>query len=203
MAVNNEVCPFRCVCSSTRCFSLLLVFAGQGSLIFGTGATTIANTGNNHDDDDGEGGGDDDSYEPNVSFKPIVTLSAVDVKTGEEDENILFCERAKLYRFDPTSSQMKERGVGELKILQHKTTNVCRVLMRREQVLKLCANHQITSQMELKQHQGSENVYVWSAMDYAEGEAKHETLCARFKSSEQAKKFLTQFNEAKKSTVHS
>jgi Ran-binding protein 1 len=181
---------------SCVCFSL--VFAGQGSLIFGTNAANIPTTTHtNEDDDGGEGGGDDDSYEPNVSFKPIVQLSAVEVKTGEEDENVLFCERGKLYRFDSEANQMKERGTGEIKILQHKTTNLCRILMRREQVLKLCANHQITSQMELKPHQGSENAYVWSAMDFADGEPKHETLCIRFKSSDTAKKFVKQFNEAK------
>jgi len=155
----------------------------------------------NNEDDDGEGGGEDDSYEPETSFKPIVQLSAVEVKTGEEDENVLFCERAKLYRFDSAANQMKERGVGEMKILQHKTTNLCRILMRREQVLKLCANHQITSQMELKPHQGSENAYVWSAMDFADGEAKHETLCIRFKSSDTAKKFVKQFNDAKQANT--
>ncbi|CAF0910997.1 unnamed protein product [Rotaria sordida] len=184
------------------------VFAGQGSLIFGTTTTPTptpkANT--NEDDEGGDGGGggggEDESYEPNVSFKPIVQLSAVEVKTGEEDENILFCERAKLYRFDAETNQMKERGVGEIKILQHKTTNLCRILMRREQVLKLCANHQITSQMELKQHQGSENAYVWSAMDFADGEAKHETLCVRFKASDTAKRFVKQFNEAKQATIN-
>ena len=169
-----------------------LVFAGQGSLVFGSHTTR-----KNNDDDDADGGGEDDSYEPNVSFKPIVQLSAVEVKTGEEDENILFCERAKLYRFDSATNQMKERGIGEMKILQHKTTNLCRILMRREQVLKLCANHQITSQMELKPHQGSENAYVWSAMDFADGEAKHETLCVRFKTNDIAKNFLKQFNKAK------
>jgi E3 SUMO-protein ligase RanBP2 len=183
------------------------VFAGQGSLIFGTTpVNTTTTTGNHHEDDDGEGGGgvggDDESYEPNVSFKPIVQLSAVEVKTGEEDENVLFCERGKLYRFDPEANQMKERGIGEMKILQHKTTNLCRILMRREQVLKLCANHQITSQMELKPHQGSENAYVWSAMDFAEGEAKHETLCIRFKSSDIAKRFLKQFNDAKQANAN-
>jgi hypothetical protein len=97
---------------------------------------------------------------------------------------------------------MKERGTGEMKILQHKTSKVCRILMRREQVLKLCANHQITSQMELKPHQGSENAYVWSAMDFAEGEAKHETLCIRFKSAEVAKRFVQQFNEAKQGNAN-
>ncbi len=182
------------------CFSL--VFAGQGSLIFGTNSANTTATGNNNEEDEPEGGGEDDSYEPNVSFKPIVQLSAVEVKTGEEDENVLFCERGKLYRFDPDTNQMKERGIGEMKILQHKTTNICRIVMRREQVLKLCANHQITSQMELKPHAGSENAYVWSAMDFAEGEAKHETLCIRFKSTETAKRFFKQFNDAKQANAN-
>jgi E3 SUMO-protein ligase RanBP2 len=92
---------------------------------------------------------------------------------------------------------MKERGLGEMKILQHKTTNLCRVLMRREQVFKICANHKITSQMELKPHQEISNTYIWSAMDYADGEAKHETLCIKFKTDEQAKKFVQIFNKAK------
>ncbi|CAF2430701.1 unnamed protein product [Rotaria sp. Silwood2] len=175
------------------------VFAGQGSLMFGTNTTVKTNT---NEDDEGDGDGEDESYEPNVSFKPIVQLSAVEVKTGEEDENILFCEHAKLYRFDGESNQMKERGIGEIKILQHKTKNLHRILMRREQVLKLCANHKITSQMKLRPHQGSENAYVWSAMDFADGEAKHETLCVRFKSSDIAKRFVKQFNEAKQANVN-
>ncbi|CAF5122306.1 unnamed protein product, partial [Rotaria sp. Silwood1] len=54
-----------------------------------------------------------------ISFKPIVYLPPVEIKTGEEDENILFCQRAKLYRYDSTINEMKERGIGEMKILQH------------------------------------------------------------------------------------
>jgi E3 SUMO-protein ligase RanBP2 len=98
---------------------------------------------------------------------------------------------------------MKERGIGEIKILQHKTTNLRRILMRREQVLKLCASHKITSQMELKPHQGSENAYIWSAIDFADGEAKHETLCIRFKLNDIAKRFFKQFNDAKTANANS
>ncbi len=176
-----------------------MVFAGQGLFRFNSGSTNTITTEDNNDADDS---GADDSYQPNYEFKPIVHLSPVQVKTGEEDENILFSERAKLYRFDASVNQMKERGVGDMKILQHKKTKLCRILMRREQVLKLCANHQITSQMELKPHQGSENAYVWSAMDFADGEAKHETLCIRFKSSDTAKKFVKVFNEAKQGNAN-
>ncbi|CAF1194160.1 unnamed protein product [Rotaria sordida] len=167
------------------------VFPGQGSLIFDTNSTNITKTEKNNDENE------DSSYEPHISFKPIVHLSPVEVRTGEEDENILFRERAKLYRFDSSTNEMKERGIGEMKILQHKTTNLCRILMRREQVFKVCANHRITSKMELKQHHGKENAYIWSAMDFSDGQSKHETLCVRFKTNDQAKRFFQQFDDAK------
>ena len=44
----------------------------------------------------------------------------------------IFNERAKLYRY--VDGQWKERGLGQMKILKHKTKNVHRVVMRREQV---------------------------------------------------------------------
>ncbi|CAF3310834.1 unnamed protein product [Rotaria socialis] len=160
------------------------VFPGQGFRLFGHDLT-------NNDEDEV------DSYEPTLSFKPIVHLSPVEVRTGEEDEHVLFCERAKLYRFDSSSNEMKERGIGEMKILQHKTTNQCRVLMRRDQVFKVCANHKIMPQMELKDHQSKENAYIWSALDYSDGQPKRETLCVRFKTVDQAKRFFQQFNDAK------
>lgn len=43
----------------------------------------------------------------------------VTVKTGEEDETPIFVNRAKLYKFDLTKKEWKERGVGDLKILKH------------------------------------------------------------------------------------
>ncbi len=51
--------------------------------------------------------------------------------------------RAKLYRFDKTEdpAEWKERGTGDMKILKHKDTKQCRVLMRRDKTLKVCANH--------------------------------------------------------------
>ena len=59
----------------------------------------------------------------------------VELKTGEEDEEPLYCHRAKLFRF--TDDQWKERGLGDVKILRHKQTNKCRIVMRREQVREI------------------------------------------------------------------
>jgi Ran-binding protein 1 len=49
--------------------------------------------------------------------------------------------KAKLYRFDKEGTQWKERGVGQVKLLEHKQTNKVRLLMRQSRTLKICANH--------------------------------------------------------------
>lgn len=140
---------------------------------------------------------DDVEEEPTITFERIVELAPVDVKTGEEDEEILFCQRAKLYRYDFSTRQYKERGTGPMKILQHRFTGFCRVLMRREQIWKICANHQINDDTTLNRHQEKDSAFIWSAVDFADGVAKDELLCIRFKTAELANEFFKKFNEAK------
>lgn len=47
---------------------------------------------------------------------------------------VLFAQRAKLYVFDRSGQQWKERGLGDLKLLQNLKTFQIRIVMRREQV---------------------------------------------------------------------
>lgn len=49
--------------------------------------------------------------------------------------------RAKLFRFDVTASEWKERGTGDVRLLKHKETKRVRLVMRRDKTLKVCANH--------------------------------------------------------------
>ena len=62
----------------------------------------------------------EDDYNPekesNTSFNPFVYLEPIATKTGEENEESLFCHRPKLYHFDPSTKQWKERGVGDIYI---------------------------------------------------------------------------------------
>ncbi len=51
------------------------------------------------------------------------------------------CRKAKLYRFDSDSGEWKERGVGQVKLLQHKENKKVRLLMRQDKTLKIRANH--------------------------------------------------------------
>jgi Ran-binding protein 1 len=64
-----------------------------------------------------------------------------DIKTFEEDEDVLFKMRSKLFRFDKPAGEWKERGTGEVKLLKHKDTQKIRLLMRRDKTHKICANH--------------------------------------------------------------
>ncbi len=131
-------------------------------------------------------------------FEPLVPLpDLVDVSTGEENERVLFSHRAKLYRYDKDLSLWKERGIGNLKILQHHETKRVRLVMRRDQVLKLCANHWIASNMKLEPMKGAEKAWIWSPFDFAEGQGKVEQLAVRFKLQETANAFKEVFEEAK------
>ena len=132
-------------------------------------------------------------------FEPIVPLpELVEVKTGEEDEEVLFKHRAKVYRYCGETKQWKERGVGDIKILKHKVSAVHRVLLRRDQVHKIAANHRITPEMELKPLASSETAWCWYAMDFSEGheaEGSLEHLAVRFKTADTAQEFKKVFEE--------
>ncbi|XP_061482737.1 E3 SUMO-protein ligase RanBP2-like isoform X8 [Rhineura floridana] len=163
-------------------------WANTGATVFG-GQT--ATKGDNEDDESDE----EVVHSDDIHFEPIVSLPEVEVKSGEEDEEIIFKERAKLYRWDREVNQWKERGVGEIKILFHTQKKLYRILMRRDKVFKVCANHMITKTMDLKPLNTSNNAMVWTATDYTDGEAKIEQLAVRFKSQELADSFKRKFEE--------
>ena len=125
----------------------------------------------------------------NLNFVPIVSLPEVeDFKSGEEDEELLFCHRAKLRRFH--NNEWKERGLGDIKILKHLHSKKVRLLMRREQILKICCNHYISPNTTLKPIKGTTNSYAWYAVnDISDGAPKNEMFAIRFKQLETANTF--------------
>uniref|UniRef100_A0A8C7C4Z8 E3 SUMO-protein ligase RanBP2 n=1 Tax=Oncorhynchus kisutch TaxID=8019 RepID=A0A8C7C4Z8_ONCKI len=163
-------------------------WANAGATLFGAAAPPKAEGGE-------ERSHEEDANNVEIHFDPIVTLPEVETKSGEEDEEILFKERTKLYRWERDLGQWKERGVGDIKILFHPDKRFYRVLMRREQVLKVCANHTICQSMELKPMNTSNQALVWTATDFAEGEGKVEQLAAKFKTAELAECFRKTFCE--------
>ena len=129
--------------------------------------------------------------EVDVDFKPLVSLpDTYQVSTGQESEEQSFCERAKLYRYDPNSKQWKERGIGNMTIMKNPESGKSRLVMRREQVLKLCCNHVILPTMQLNPMLAAGNAWRWfTPCDFSEEEPKAEQFAIRFKKKEQADSF--------------
>lgn len=126
---------------------------------------------------------------PTAEFKPVIPLpELVELKTGEENSEILFESKAKLLRFDNSgeTKEWKEKGTGIIKILKNDTI---RLLMRRDQVHKVCCNHQLLSQMEFKFMNGNPKALTWCAKDFSEGVLTPETLAIRFGTAEIASNF--------------
>ena len=159
-------------------------FAGAGAKLFASQSPGSEDHKEDHEDDN-----------DGPHFEPVIPLpDKIEVKTGEENEEVMFSHRAKLYRFVAEEKQWKDRGVGDIKLLRNNLTGKMRVLMRREQVLKLCANHQITTDMKLQPNAGSDRSWVWSTpADFSEEECRPERLAVRFKNEEIAKQFKEKF----------
>ncbi|KAL9712520.1 Ran GTPase binding protein Sbp1 [Leucoagaricus gongylophorus] len=129
----------------------------------------------------------------------IGILEKVEVRTYEEDEDVRFKKRAKLFRFDNKSTEWKERGTGDVKILQNRETGRCRVLMRREQTLKVATNFSISPDMKLQPNIGSDRSWVCKVhADYADESAPVSiTLAIRFANANDADQFKAVFEDAR------
>uniref|UniRef100_A0A915DCJ1 RanBP2-type domain-containing protein n=1 Tax=Ditylenchus dipsaci TaxID=166011 RepID=A0A915DCJ1_9BILA len=150
---------------------------------------------NKGDDSDNE----TEEFVPDAHFEPVVPLpELVETKTGEEDENVVFVGRCKLYRFDKETKEIKERGVGEIKLLNHKQTGRYRCIMRRDQVHKVCANFPIHPNFKITQKEHMPTAYTWACRDYSEETVNgtDEVLLARFKDAQIAKEFSDKVNQA-------
>jgi len=136
-------------------------------------------------------------------FEPVIKLTEhVETKTHEEDEDVLFKMRAKLFRFATETSEWKERGTGDVRLLAHKETKKVRLVMRRDKTFKVCANHAISSDMKLQPNIGSDRSWVWKvAADYSETPPTSETLAIRFANAENASQFKEAFESAQKTNA--
>ncbi|KAF6008605.1 Ran GTPase-binding protein yrb1 [Brettanomyces bruxellensis] len=139
--------------------------------------------------------GEDDG----IHFEPLVHLDKVEVKNNEEDEDVVFKIRAKMYRFAPETKEWKERGTGEVRFLKHKKIGKTRLIMRRDKTFKVCANHYLAPEYQLKANIGSEKSWVYTCTgDVSDGKPEVQTFAIRFGSKEKAQNFKEEFEKAQK-----
>ena len=123
----------------------------------------------------------------------------VEVTTGEEMKKWCTVSVQSCSGTTSRPNSGKERGVGDLKILKHRSKRksmseetrpynlsafygffLCqprfRIVLRREQVHKIACNHYLTKDMKLTPMRNSDNAVAWFAMDYAEEDAAEGTV---------------------------
>jgi Ran-binding protein 1 len=154
----------------------------------------------------GEGGVETgESEEPQAYFEPVVKLNEVEVVSGEEDEEVIFTMRAKLFDYRETlldkgtgKKSWCERGVGNVRFLKHKEAGKVRMLMRQEKTLKITINHLVESRAQLTPNMGSDRAWVWTCYDFSEGVVEPKTFALRFANAENAQAFKEAHENAKK-----
>lgn len=161
---------------------------------------------NEAEGDAGEGGARDEEEDVEAEctkeFKPVVKLEIVEDdserKTGEEDEDVMFEAKVKAYRF--TDGEWRERGLGPIKLLEHKDSKKIRVLMRRDKTLKICANFYVQQESKVSEHAASEKACVFTTVDCSDGDERPElyNMCIKFGSAEKREAFTAAFEDAQK-----
>ena len=154
-----------------------------------------------HDSDDDNGDYFNPEAEVAIAGDKVCELPKEIVKSGEEDEDLIFKIRAKLYRW--RSNEWKERGTGDVKILRHKTDKRIRMILRQDKTLKIVANFIISPNplCELKPHQGSEKMFFFVAYDCSDEEPAMEKYVIKLGNADNAKKFKEAFNDAKEFNI--
>jgi len=135
--------------------------------------------------------------EADVYFEPVCRLETVKTSNNEENEDAIFKMRCKVFRFDIKEKEWKERGVGDVRFMEHKETHKIRILMRQEKTLKVRLNHYVVPGLELNEMNGTDRAWMWNCpMDYSEEEPQPDIFAIRFANRENALKFKDAFEDA-------
>jgi len=100
-------------------------------------------------------------------------------------------------RYDPKTNEWKERGRGDMKLLQNRDTAMVRAVMHQDKTKKCVCNHFLHPAVTLQTHQGSDTTWVWRVADYAEGEKEMTNFALMLKSAADCKEFKTTYDECR------
>lgn len=83
-----------------------------------------------------------DAEAKSVLFPKVETPQST-TTTGEEEERTVFTNRARLFEFESSSREWKEKGIGMVKINENQVTGASRLLMRSDGVLRVLVNSRL------------------------------------------------------------
>ena len=120
-------------------------------------------------DSDNENNNDffDPEEELDIGGHKILNLQDVETKTVEDEEDLIYKGRGRLYRW---RGEWKERGTGDIKLLRNKESKKIRFILRQDKTFKTVANFFVSEDplCELKPHQDSDKMFIFSAYDCSE-----------------------------------
>jgi Ran-binding protein 1 len=126
-------------------------------------------------------------------------LPEVSINSGEEWEDVIFKERAKLFRW--RNGEWKERGKGWLKILRHKESWKIRLVLRQDQTKKPVCNFYVSEDpfcMLKPFNSDVQKMVVFSAYDCSElSDPRVEYFVLKFNSNIILEGFREAFEKAK------
>jgi Ran-binding protein 1 len=138
--------------------------------------------------------GHDSDNEKNDNFNPEeeikiesgtqALLPEVEVKTGEENEDLIFKIRARIFRL--REKEWKERGTGDLKLLRNNEEKKIRLILRQDKTLKVAANFLISEDplCLIESYQNSDKMFKFNAYDFSEEEPRFEAFVIKLGNAE-------------------
>lgn len=108
--------------------------------------------------------------------------------TGEEEEDVLFDKKGKLYLL--VDDEYKERGTGLLKVLKHKETGKIRLLMRRDVIHKVCLNINLTPKNPITFQPKNQKFITFQCVDFSEETPKPGVFLLRFANTDLNNEFM-------------
>lgn len=139
-----------------------------------------------------------------ANFEPLVQLSLQQVCSGEDDEDVLFKTRAKVFRFGCDvggDACWKERGKGDIKLLKNKENGKVRVLLRVDKTRKIRLNHFIHPYHELKPNPTNDQAWLYAAIDFSDESPEESKVCIKFGSVENAAAFKEEWDKVRASVA--
>lgn len=123
---------------------------------------------------------------------PVVEL----VTKCNGDEEDFFRVRAKVFRF--ADSEWKERGAGDVLIAKTKEGKKHRILLHREQTLKIAVNFPLIEGVVLKDMGTAKKAVTLAGIDLSDGDQRKTILAVKFTDEENCTNFKTAVEKALK-----
>ncbi|GMG34190.1 unnamed protein product [Ambrosiozyma monospora] len=84
----------------------------------------------------------------------------VEVKTGEEEEDVMYVKRSKISKINNETNQSESVGLGDLKVLKHKVTGKARIVVRALNSGNVLLNTAVTKASMFTIAGGKQNIVI-------------------------------------------